>query len=139
MKQQLSYLILMIFLSFSLKSQTAPVTLKFSYDTAGNQIFRDDALGTSEEKLEATIEDKFSVSPNPSMGHISLAWELDVSEKITSIKVFNMMASKIVEVKPIKDNSVTIDLTGTTAGLYLLIVYLNNEEVSSIQKKIIKI
>ena len=125
--------------------------LNFSYDQAGNQIGYQFALSTnkSTEEEEETIEEKavsekqqlenqFSVAPNPTNGEVVLQWKPEIAERITTIQVVSLLNSERQPVSKTTGNSVSLDLSTKPPGLYLVIFYLDHPEITSIQKKLIK-
>ncbi|WP_378181974.1 hypothetical protein [Aquimarina sp. SS2-1] len=152
MKQSLFYVFILLS-GFVGYSQTV---LDFSYDPSGNQMLRkestasrsintftSDSIPSIEEPLKEitaeTIENQFSVSPNPTAGAATLRWDPMFSEQITDIELISLMTSEKTPIKRTRGNSLSIDLSGKVTGLYVVTFYLNNETVKKVHKKIIKL
>ncbi len=129
--------------------------IEFTYDVSGNQEQRGVPGGSNPKKplakdstqvdphteLEVytkAIENKFVVSPNPTNGEVVLQWEPDMATKILNIELVSLMSSATTDISRNQSNSVQIDLSREIPGLYLVIFYLKDEKVASVQKKIIK-
>lgn len=150
MKKITFYTLLFITGSFASYSQNI---LTFTYDNAGNQTnYRFSANKASEASEEnnkplfeetisekENLENQFSVSPNPTSSEVILSWQANVQEQITRIELVSMINSTSIAVGFGNKNSVGVNLSGKPTGLYIVIFHLNNPEVKSIQKKIIKL
>lgn len=126
--------------------------LDFSFDASGNQTLRkgssesfrtttvvsDSIVSPFSESLIETIENKFTVSPNPTSGVATLSWEAEFTEQIMNIEIISLLTSEKTSISRIKGNSVNIDLSGKITGVYVATFYLNNDIVQTVQKKIIK-
>ncbi len=150
MKKTFLY-VLMLFIGFKMYSQTV---LEYTYDEAGNQTFRKEKtsssgdhsiirpIDTDDKKPDKItpqeINNKFIISPNPTSGLVELKWNSNLSESITKIELISIQSSERIDIPLTKNNLIGIDLSNKPAGLYIIFFHLNNETVSSVQKKIIK-
>ncbi|WP_103072395.1 hypothetical protein [Aquimarina sediminis] len=157
MKKTIILLVAFTCFSFAHAQVTTGTKLQFTYDVSGNQQLRDVATTsatTATEAIDSTqvlttneltfdnkevIANKFRVSPNPTTGEVILQWEPEFSDQITAIELVSLVTSKKTKIERAGNNSVQVNLFDQPSGLYLVIFYLNTPEVSSIQKKIIKL
>ncbi|WP_299243001.1 hypothetical protein [uncultured Aquimarina sp.] len=153
MKKTLFYLFILS-IGFMGQSQTV---LSFTYDTSGNQSLRkedvaisranavpaSDSIPNPEDLMSAftpeTIENQFTVSPNPTVGSATLRWDPMFTEQITSIELTSLITGENTPIVQTRGNYISIDLSGKVTGLYVVTFYLKNEVTDKVQKKIIKL
>ncbi|MCF6181268.1 T9SS type A sorting domain-containing protein [Lutibacter sp.] len=75
------------------------------------------------------LASKFNIYPNPAKGFINIKSK---NIDITSVKVYNLLGSKILEKKVLRSNK--LDISSLSKGIYILNVKANN---SNFTKKII--
>lgn len=138
--------------SFAQAQITTDTKLEFTYDASGNQILRDihkessnpeaDPIFVGEEQpindISISIEEKFSVFPNPTAGKVTLSWYADVAKQVTKIELISMVTSQSQTIIRDTLTSVVVDLTLKPSGLYLIVFHLRNPQTPKIQKKIVK-
>ncbi len=155
MKKSLTFLAVLMCYGYTQAQLTDGSKLKFTYDTSGNQMLRDvstasranESLTEEPEILldeftiseKESIENAFTVSPNPTAGRVTLQWKAEFSEQITSIELVSLITSERSPIAYSRGNSASIDITGKVTGLYLVVFHLNNTAVASVQKKLIKL
>lgn len=152
MKKQLISLLILVWGAHVSAQVASGDKLEFTYDTAGNQTLRDvpapakasdEVFETVQNNLinleKESIANAFIVAPNPTSGEVTLQWNPELSEQITSIELVSLVTSQRSAISFRRNNSVSVDLSEKAAGLYLVIFHLNNETVLTIQKKIIKL
>lgn len=148
MNKQLLFGIGSVLLSLSLYSQENH--LIFYYDEAGNETDyiipviksnddQSEELRAEEElSIEELLSNQFTVSPNPTRGEVILQWLPGLQEEILNIQLISIINSETINIELTDSHSVAVDLSNKPAGLYILIFYLKNKDVPTIQKKIIK-
>lgn len=138
----------LLFSSSICKSQTV---LEFTYDVAGNQILRDiatdsqntaaDTIATIEvveQLVEQSLNNQFTVSPNPTADAVTLSWFPEISENITHIELVSLITNQRQSIAHKKINSTTLNLSGKPPGLYVILFHLKNKNTPVVQKKLIK-
>ncbi len=118
----------------------------YNYDASGNRVlstreitFRSDSLAQDSDRLPRHHElslNRITVYPNPTEGRLGV--EITGPESLTgaSITVYSSSGSVIYNDQEIEEMN-EIDLTSYPNGIYILIISMPNDEVSS--WKIIKI
>jgi len=138
---------LLLFLSCVIGN--AQQKIKFSYDTAGNQISRIlcincdarvAAKGIEEVKdqdLEKFYpEDLISYYPNPVKEELYLKWELINENQVSSIQVFSINGQSLnTYKKTANSNEQIIPFQSYPTGLYLVVLNYANGEQQTIKIK----
>jgi len=143
--------LLLVFLSFSLFSK-AQTKIKFSYDTAGNQVNRTLCVncppetGKQVKEIEALVdedlekfseEDVVSYYPNPVKEELYLKWELTDDNYVTSIQVFSMTGQVLSTYQGTKNsNTKNILFQSYPSGVYVVLINYKSGDSKTI--KIIK-
>ncbi|CAD0003397.1 T9SS type A sorting domain-containing protein [Flavobacterium chungangense] len=143
-------LLFLLFL-FSLSS-IAQTKIKFSYDTAGNQVSRilctncPPETGKQIKEIEALVdedlekfsaEDMFSYYPNPVKEELYLKWQLTDDNYITSIQVFSI-TGQVLNTYTATKNSTTQNILFQSypSGVYVVLLNYKSGDPKTI--KIIK-
>ncbi|WP_163408696.1 T9SS type A sorting domain-containing protein [Flavobacterium ajazii] len=140
MKQYL----LLVFLGFALFSQAQTTKIKFSYDTAGNQVSRilcvncPPETGKQVKEIEAIVEedlekiegeDMISYYPNPVKEELYLKWELTDDNYVTSIQVIAMNGQVIRTYQETKNNNTQdILFQSYPSGVYIVVLHYKTGE-----------
>ena len=140
MKQYL----LLVFLGFSFLSQAQTTKIKFSYDTAGNQVSRilcvncPPETGKQVKEIEAIVEedlekmegeDMISYYPNPVKEELYLKWELINDNYVTSIQVIAMNGQVIRTYQETKNNNTqNILFQSYPSGVYIVVLHYKKGE-----------
>jgi len=138
---------LLLFLSCAMGN--AQQKIKFSYDTAGNQISRilcincdarAAAKGIEEIKdqdLEKFYpEDLISYYPNPVQEELYLKWELINGNHVSSIQVFSISGQALMTYNTTSNsNDQLIPFQSYPTGLYLVLLNYANGEQQTIKIK----
>lgn len=130
--------------------------LLFAYDNAGNQKQRfyceylgctvpnppAGRMGTpNSEVIEETeitnIEDTINLYPNPTKDFVNIKLKPDTSQEITSVKVYNVNASLIQDLKISNKDNLIINLSDKPSGVYFVHIHFKGS-TNGITKKIIK-
>lgn len=146
--------LLILFLLSSLAYKINAQTIRFEYDTAGNQIKRSICgtckidTGKKEQIKEITAlveedlqkfspEDSFSYYPNPVREELYLKWELANDNYIKSLQIYNFNGQLLKSFSQSNsNNSQTISFQSYPSGIYLIDLHYSNGEQKTI--KIIK-
>lgn len=144
--------LLLAFLSFSLFSKAQTTKIKFSYDTAGNQVSRilcvncPPETGKQVKEIEAIVdedlekfseEDVVSYYPNPVKEELYLKWELTEDNYVTSIQVFSMTGQVLSTYQGTKNsNTQNILFQSYPSGVYVVLINYKSGDPKTI--KIIK-
>ena len=81
--------------------------------------------GTVLSTLDKSIENNFTVYPNPSKDLFNLSWSLTGEAKIT---VYNYLGKAVFKSKNIKTNSYQVDLANQSKGLYFIRVDVDGKQ-----------
>jgi endonuclease I len=84
--------------------------------------------------LEDLSEDAISIYPNPTKGRVNL--KFDKSDEINTIKIYNLLGERIIQINTMDKNNYTINLSKYPKGIY--IVQISNEESNCVRKIILK-
>ncbi|MBI9054740.1 MAG: endonuclease [Bacteroidales bacterium] len=84
--------------------------------------------------LEDLSEDAISIYPNPTKGQVNL--KFDKKDEINTIKIYNLLGERIIQINMLNKNNYTIDLSKYPKGIY--IVQISNEESNRVRKIILK-
>lgn len=146
--------LLFVLVLFSLAYNTNAQTIRFEYDTAGNQIKRSvcvtcktdtekkeqikEITALAEEDLQKfSPEDTFSYYPNPVREELYLKWELANDNYIKSLQIYNFNGQLLKSYSQSNsNNSQIIPFQSYPSGIYLIELHYSNGEQKSI--KIIK-
>lgn len=109
----------------------------FSYDDAGNQVFRGptgivctSCKGSESEStasLADQVENKIKVAPVPVKTNLTVIWDLSIKDYITKIELLPYNAFNIMEtvnVTSLTDNSYVFKMGNYSYGIYYLKFYL---------------
>lgn len=143
--------LLLLFLGFSLFSK-AQTKIKFSYDTAGNQVSRilcvncPPETGKQIKEIEALVdedlekiseEDVVSYYPNPVREELYLKWELTDNNYVTSIQVISITGQVLSTYKGTQNsNTQNIMFQSYPSGVYVVLINYKSGDPKTI--KIIK-
>jgi len=150
-------------LSFFYLQSFSQSNLVFCYDTAGNQSARGYDNGqlasnfcaahripqnnneitknSSEEKIdiieESSLEELFTLFPNPTSGNVKLSWQEEVQDKIFSIELVGMSNPYYRDMKFYKETVwIETDITKEYTGMYIFKITLNDGNI--VYKKLVK-
>lgn len=114
----------------------------FSYDNAGNQVFRGpigidctSCKGTESEStpsLAYQIENKIQAAPVPVKTDLTVIWDLSIKDYITKIELLPYNAFNIMEtvnVSSLTDNSYVFRMGNYSYGVYYLKFYLTDGSI----------
>jgi hypothetical protein len=116
------------------------VSLKYSYVIAGETLYETEALSFGMNAV-SDVDDlnKFYIYPNPSIdGNLKVLIPQNSNLKVSGLEVLVFSSdSKIIDVETSVDNdgSIQIDLASQPAGLYILVIKVEDQ---IFRKKIIK-
>ena len=147
----MKYYIILFVLGLTMLSQ-AQTKIKFSYDTAGNQISRilcgncPPEAGKQIKEIEALVdedlekfseEDVISYYPNPVKEELYLKWELTDDNYVTSIQVISMTGQILSTYQGTKKNNTqNILFQSYPSGVYVVLLNYKSGDPKTI--KIIK-
>lgn len=147
----MKYYITLLVLGFTL-STNAQTKIKFSYDTAGNQVSRilcvncPPETGKQVKEIEALVdedlekflgEDMISYYPNPVKEELYLKWDLTQDNYVTSIQVFSMTGQVLSTYQGTKNsNTQNILFQSYPSGVYVVLISYKSGDPKTI--KIIK-
>jgi hypothetical protein len=141
--------LLLLVLIFCTTSLSAQQKLKFTYDTAGNQIVRDrvcitclkavlptstDSLETESTEPEIVLSKNFGVVvyPNPVTNLLFAEWQPNAPRLPEQFILFSMDGRLLSRYFPVKGSvEVAIDTTPYPPGLYILETIFTNGEQRS--------
>ncbi|MEO8238065.1 MAG: T9SS type A sorting domain-containing protein [Flavobacterium sp.] len=149
----MKYYSILLVLGFSIMSNAQNQTkIKFSYDTAGNQVSRilcvncPPETGKQIKEIEAIVdedlekiqgEDMISYYPNPVKEELYLKWELTDENYVTSIQVFSMTGQILSTYQGTKNNNTqNILFQSYPSGVYVVLLHYKSGDPKTI--KIIK-
>lgn len=141
--------LLLLSLLMGLYSHSQTDKIKFSYDTAGNQISRVLCLSCISRESDNnqikevitdyqkfTPEDNFSYYPNPVNEELYLKWEIS-ENPINNIKLYNISGVLLKEVNGLDyRNESTLNFSTYPVGTYILEIFSRNGDSKTV--KIIK-
>ncbi|CAA9202859.1 hypothetical protein FLA105534_04285 [Flavobacterium bizetiae] len=146
-------IITLLIIMCSIQTSQSQNKVKFSYDTAGNQINREICFGScltakpaKDIKEEALTEDdlqkfsqtdSFSYYPNPVREELYLRWELTSENAINSVEVYSILGTVVKSYHGVSSaNSLNIPFREYSNGVYLISINYANGDQKTI--KIIK-
>ncbi len=151
-------------LSFFYLQSFSQSNLVFCYDTAGNQSARAYGNGqlpsnfcaayrisenkneitknSSDENIdmieEGSLEEMFTLYPNPTSGNVKLSWQEEVQDKIYSIELVGMSNPYYRDMKFYKETDwIETDVTKEITGMYIFKITLNDGNI--VYKKLMKV
>ena len=143
--------LLLLFIGFSIFSR-AQDKIKFSYDTAGNQVSRilcincPPETGKQVKEIEAIVEedlekipgkDMISYYPNPVKEELYLKWDLTNDNYVTTIQVISITGQVLGNYQPTKNNNTqNILFQSYPSGVYVVLINYKSGDPKTI--KIIK-
>ncbi|CAD0004194.1 T9SS type A sorting domain-containing protein [Flavobacterium salmonis] len=149
MIKKLLFLLFLFSLSSIAQNQTK---IKFSYDTAGNQVSRilctncPPETGKQIKEIEALVdedlekfsaEDRFSYYPNPVKEELYLKWELTDDNYVTSIQLISLAGQVLNTFRETKNNNTqNILFQSYPSGVYVVLLNYKSGDPKTI--KIIK-
>ena len=80
------------------------------------------------------IKDNLMIYPNPTKDKINI--EIDGSDKINSIKIYNLIGEKVLEISDLNTAIYTVDLNMYPKGIYIL--QIDNSQNTVVRKIILK-
>lgn len=92
------------------------------------------ATSDSIMRFEQSDEDQLLIYPNPSKGKFHLVINEQSSNNIKSMQIFNNLGEIVYSKKNIPGNSIDIDISSCTSGVYVIKVQIN---LNVVMKKII--
>lgn len=120
-----------------------PTIVIFSYDYAGNQVFRGptgiavctSCKGSESEStapLADQVENKIKVAPVPVKTNLTVIWDLNIKDYITKIELlpynaFNIMET--VDINSLTENSYIFKMSNYAYGIYYLKFYLTDGSI----------
>ena len=149
MKKVLTIVVLFIF-SFSFsqgeerEDNTTANRIRFTYDSAGNQIRRVMCINCTrsnvveleelDTKMDVFEEDNISFYPNPIKEILNINWQLVEEKSVEKILVFNMSGQLIKEINNIRSlTSSEISFFDLPKGTYLVQLNMSNNETKTLK------
>lgn len=137
MKKRTLYLILLILLILNVSCVVYSQNVIYSYDAAGNRIFREIVIQSRSVLGKAPTDIQYSklserdirIFQNQADGMLKIEISgYDVTDRIIC-NIFTYSGRKIISVQP-KSSLVELNMESLTKGVYILHISLNDEETS---------
>lgn len=120
--------------------QSDPTVVIFTYDDAGNQVFRGPTGpicvscrgAESESSLADQMENKIQTAPVPVKTDLTVIWDLSIKDYISKIELLPYNAFNIMEtvnVSSLTDNSYVFRMSNYSYGVYYLRFYLTDGSI----------
>lgn len=129
-------------MQIALPPQSDPSIVIFSYDNAGNQIYRgpdglicancQNSNTTITSSLADQMANKIQAAPVPVKTDLTVIWDNSVKDYITKIDLLPYNAFTIVEtvnVRSLADNSYVFKMSNYSYGVYYLKFYLKDGSI----------